>query len=294
MVTQSRRGSASQVGLLLQQWRRIRRKSQLALALDADVSPRHLSFVESGRSNPSREMVLILANALDVPLRERNDLLLAAGYAPIYRQTGLAAPEMRQARRALDCLLRQQEPYPAVVMDRHWNLLMTNEAGTRFFESLIDLTAVPGQANVMRTMLHPDGVRPFIVNWEAVAEALVQRVHREAIGGVPDEETRLLLAEILAYPDMPRRWRTPNLTTASPPFLAVQFRKGDLALSYFSTVTTLGTPQDITLQELRIESFFPADEATEIHARRLAREWAGATSSPDGDRALSGSLLVRT
>jgi transcriptional regulator with XRE-family HTH domain len=293
MVTQSRRGSASQVGLLLQQWRRIRRKSQLALALDADVSPRHVSFVESGRSSPSREMVLILANALDVPLRERNDLLLAAGFAPIYRQTGLAAPEMAQARRALDCLLRQQEPYPAVVMDRHWNLLTANEAGTRFFESLIDLTAVPGQANVMRIMLHPDGVRRFIVNWEAVAEALVQRVHREAVGGVPDETTRLLLAEILAYPGVPRRWRTPNLTTAPSPLLAVQFRKDDLALSYFSTVTTLGTPQDITLQELRIESFFPADEATEIHARRLAREWAGTTSGPDGDPAPSKPSRTR-
>jgi transcriptional regulator with XRE-family HTH domain len=274
MVTQSRRGSASQVGLLLQHWRRIRRKSQLALAFDAEVSPRHLSFVESGRSNPSREMVLILANALGVPLREQNDLLLAAGYAPIHRETGLDAPDMAQARRALDSLLRQQEPYPAVVMDRHWNLVATNEAARRFFGLLVGTSAQPEPANVMRLMLHPDGARPYVANWEEVAEALVQRVHREAVGGVPDEETRQLLDEVLSYPGMPRRWRTPDLTSVPTPFLAVQFRKGDLALSFFSVVTTLGTPRDITLQELRIESFFPADEATEAYARHLAAEYA--------------------
>lgn len=264
------RSMDSRVGPLLQHWRQLRRKSQLDLALDAGISSRHLSFVESGRSRPSRDMVLLLAEALGVPLRERNGLLVAAGYAPMYRETGLAAPEMAQARKALEIILGHQEPYPAVVMDRHWNLVMANEAGPRLFGALIDLAAEPEPANILRLMFHPQKLRPYVANWEAVAEGLIQRVHREAVGGVPDEQTASLLAEILAYPGVPPRWRALNVAAAPAPFLQVDFRKGNLACSYFSTVTTLGTPQDITLQEIRIECFFPADEATESAARRLA------------------------
>jgi transcriptional regulator with XRE-family HTH domain len=266
----SSRPQESAFGRLLQRWRHLRRKSQLDLALEAGISARHLSFLESGRARPSREMVLLLAEALGVPLRERNGLLVAAGYAPIYRETGLAAPEMAQARKALDCILRHQEPYPAVVMDRHWNMVMANEAGPRLFGSLIDLAAEPAPANILRLMFHPEKLRPFVTNWESVAEGLIQRVHREAVGGVPDEQTAGLLAEILSYPGVPQRWRTLNVASSPMPFLQVDFRKGDLAVSYFSTVTTLGTPLDVTLQEIRIECFFPADEATEIAARRLA------------------------
>jgi transcriptional regulator with XRE-family HTH domain len=260
----------SPAGQLLQHRRRRRRKSQLDLALDAGISARHLSFVESGRSQPSRSMVLLLAETLGVPLRERNSLLVAAGYAPLYRETGLQAPEMAQARKALELILRHQEPYPAVVMDRHWNLVMANEAGPRLFGSLIDLDAEPSPSNILRLMFHPQKLRPFVANWETVAEALVQRVHREAVGGVPDDETMSLLDEILAYPGVPRRWRTIDVASSANPFVQVEFRKGDLAFNYFSTVTTLGTPQDITLQEIRLECFFPADEATERAARKLA------------------------
>ena len=255
--------SASQVGRLLQHWRRVRRKSQLALAVEAEVSPRHLCFVETGRASPSREMVLILASALDVPLRERNDLLLAAGYAPVYRETDLSAPELAPARKALDCILQKQEPYPAVVMDRHWNIVMTNLGAERFFGSFLDLAAQPTPANVLRLIFHPGGLRPFVDNWEVLAEALVQRAHREAVGGIPDEETVRILDEILAYPGVPRRFRTPNFASVPVPLIPVQLRKHDLALGFFSTVTTLGTPQDITLQEIRIECFFPADAVTE-------------------------------
>ena len=215
-------------------------------------------------------MVLLLADALGVPLRERNGLLVAAGFAPMYRETGLAAPEMAQARKALELILRHQEPYPAVVMDRYWNMIMANEAGPRFFGSLIDLVAEPAPPNILRLMFHPQKLRPYIANWETVAEALIQRVHREAVGGVPDDETMRLLEEILSYPEVPRRWRTLSVGSAPRPFVQVEFRKGDLALNYFSTVTTLGTPQDITLQEIRIECFFPADAATESAARGLA------------------------
>jgi transcriptional regulator with XRE-family HTH domain len=257
------------VGHLIKHWRAVRGKSQLALALQAGVSARHLGFVEIGRSAPSREMVLLLAGVLDVPLRERNALLLAAGYAPVYRETGLQAPEMEHARTAVAMILAHQEPHPAVVMDRHWNILSSNAAAGRFFSRLIAPTE--GAANIVRLMFDPAGLRPFVANWESAAEALVQRIHREALGGAPDAETTRLLEEVLAYPDVPRRWRAPDLLAPFPsPYVALQFRKGDLAMDYFSTVTTLGTPLDVTLQELRIECFFPANEETTAAARRMA------------------------
>jgi transcriptional regulator with XRE-family HTH domain len=260
----------SPVGHLLKHWRRVRRKSQLTLALEADVSPRHLGFIEVGRAKPSREMILLLAQTLDVPLRERNDLLLAAGFAPIYRETGLADPAMAQARLALDRILAQQEPFPAVVMDRHWNILLTNDAAARFFGLFLDLGAETSPANVLELMFDPAKVRPFVANWEAVAEALIHRVHREAVGGTPDAQTTALLRKLLAYPEVPQRFTVPDLTRVWMPFLPIDFRKGDLVMRFFSAVTTLGTPQDITLQELRIECFFPADAETEARARSLA------------------------
>jgi transcriptional regulator with XRE-family HTH domain len=239
--------------------------SQLDLAGEARVTPRHVSFVETGRARPSREMVLVLARALDVPLRERNQLLLAAGYAPVYRETGIDEPAMSQVRAALDRVLRHHEPFPAVVMDRRWDILMANGAATVMFAWLLGDERSARPANVLRLMFHPDGLRPFVANWEQVGEALVQRVHREAIGGVPDARTAALLQELLALPGVPERWRLPDLTAAPLPVIPVEFRKGRLAVSYFSMVTTVGTPQDVTAQEIRLESFFPADEATEAH-----------------------------
>jgi transcriptional regulator with XRE-family HTH domain len=257
----------SPVGRLLQHWRRVRRMSQLDLAVEARVTSRHVSFVESGRAQPSREMVLVLARALDVPLRERNQLLLAAGYAPLYRETGVDEPAMSQVRAALDRVLRHHEPFPAVVMDRHWDILMANAAATLMFAWLLGGERSERPANVLRLMFDPGGLRPFVANWEQVGEALVQRVHREAIGGVPDDRTAALLRELLALPGVPERWRAPDLTAAPLPVIPVEFRKGRLAVSYFSMVTTVGTPQDVTAEEIRLESFFPADEATE------ARRW---------------------
>jgi transcriptional regulator with XRE-family HTH domain len=242
--------------------------SQLDLAVEAGVTPRHVSFVESGRARPSREMVLVLAHALDVPLRERNQMLLAAGYAPLYRETGVDEPAMSQVRAALDRALRHHEPFPAVVMDRHWDILMANAAATVMFAWLLGGERSGRPANVLRLMFDPDGLRPFVANWEQVGEALVQRVHREAIGGVPDARTAALLKELLALPGVPERWRTPDLTAAPLPVIPVEFRKGRLAVSYFSMVTTVGTPQDVTAEEIRLESFFPADEAT------AAKRWA--------------------
>ncbi len=260
-------------GRLLRQWRTQRAMSQLGLAGDAGISTRHLSFIETGRAQPSREMVLLLARALDVPLRDRNDLLTTAGYAPIYRETGLEAPAMAQARRALDLILKAQEPYPALVLDRHWNVLKVNEGSARVQERFLDPTAVAGLGppNAMRLMFHPRAFRPYVVNWEATAASLIQWLHRDAVSGFGDAETRRLLEELLSYPDVPRHWRSLDLDASTAPFLPIEFRKDELALRYFTTLTSLGTPHDITLQELRVESFFPADEATEEVSRRLAR-----------------------
>jgi hypothetical protein len=189
----------------------------------------------------------------------------------VYRHGTLQMPEMEPVVRALDFMLRQQEPYPAVVLDRHWNILDANAATGRLVAALLDETAVAELGgNAMRLMFHPRGFRPHIVNWEALAAALIQWLHRDVLSGFADAETRRLLEELLAYPGVPARWRTLDLDVSTAPFLPVEFRKGDLALRYFSTLTSLGTPHDITLQELRVEAFFPADEATEHAARRLA------------------------
>jgi len=265
-------GREGAFGTLLRQWRARRRMSQLDLAVEAEVSSRHLSFVETGRAHPSRDMVLLLAHTLDVPLRDRNVLLHAAGYAPIYRETRLEEPAMVEARRALDFILRQQEPYPALVLDRCWNVIQVNEGSARVQKAFLDPAAVAllGPPNAMRLMLHPRAFRPYIVNWEATAASLIQWLHRDALSGSADAETHALLRELLSYPDIPPRWRTIDLDASPAPFLPIEFRKDDLVLKYFTTLTSLGTPHDVTLEELRIECFFPADESTEEASRRLA------------------------
>lgn len=258
------------IGTLLRQWRERRRMSQLALAIEAEISSRHLSFVETGRSHPSREMVLLLSEVLEVPPRARNDLLAAAGYAPIYRESDLDAPEMAQFRRALDFLLRQQEPYPAIVLDRYWNVLLANEGTDRFMSLFLDAEAAAelGAPNAMRLICHPRALRPSIVNWEATAAALTQWLHRDLLRSA-DPGTQFLLDELLAYPDVPRNWRALDLDAPTAPFLTIEMQKGDTHLKFFTTLTTLGTPYDITLHELRIESFFPADDATDAALRPL-------------------------
>jgi transcriptional regulator with XRE-family HTH domain len=255
------------VGTILRHWRTTRRLSQLELALDADVSSRHLSYVETGRSQPSREMVLRLADALEVPLRERNALLVAAGYAPRYFETGLAAPEMAQMRAAIELILGQQEPYPAFLLDRHWNILMANQAAPRCTRFL--LGAEPTESNMLRLCLHPDGLRPMMVNWEETAGDLIRHLHNQIAASPADERAKALLSEILAYPDIPERWRTRDAATPPTPLLTTIFRKGGVELRFFSTITTFGAPHDVTLEELRIECSFPADEATASHCREL-------------------------
>lgn len=257
------------IGPLLQHWRRTRNLSQLALAHEANVSPRHVCFLETGRAKPSRDMVLLLAETLAVPLRERNALLLAAGFAPIFRESTLHDAEIAPVRTAIQAILKQQEPYPAVVMNRRWDIVATNEAASRFFGMLLGGRTPPCAANVLRLMFHPEGVRSHVEDWETVAQSFVRRVHREAVGGALDAAGRELLAEILAYPGVPARWRAPDLDTPVIPVVPVSFRFGERRFRFFSAVTVLGTPQDITLQELRIECFFPLDEASAAGAGSL-------------------------
>src|SRR5262247_1719269 len=270
--TTKKQAPASAVGTLLRQWRERRRLSQLTLALDGGISARHLSFLETGRANPSRDMVLLLARVLEVPPRGRNELLLAAGYAPVYHERGLDAPEMGQVRRALEFTPRQQEPYPALVVDGRWNILMSNEGSGRLLNLFLEPAAITalGPPNAMRLFYHPRGMRPYIVNWKETAGALIQWLHRDMLRGHP--ETARLLDELLSYPDVPREWRTLDLDASAAPFLAVELARDDLRLTFFSTLTSLGVPYDITLDELRVECFFPADEGSEALMRRLARE----------------------
>src|SRR3984893_2253435 len=175
---------ASELGALLRHWRDIRGRSQFDLSLDTGVSQRHISFIETGRSVPGRQTLLEIARALDIPLRDRNTLLLAAGYAPIYAEGAWNAPEMRSVTKALERMLRQHEPFPALVMDRYWNVLMTNDAAPRFFGCFIDMAARKAPRNMLHLLFDPNGMRPFIANWEDVAKSLFQRVKSEATGGV--------------------------------------------------------------------------------------------------------------
>ena len=245
--------------------------SQLDLALAVGSSARHVSFIETGRAQPSRDMVARLAEALDVPLRERNALFAAAGFAPLYRDSGLGAEALAGARRALDFMLAKQEPYPALVMNRLWDIVMANEAATR---SLTLLGAMPADArppNALRMIFHPDGLRPCIVDWEEVARRTLARAHREALAAPGDPAVTALIEEMLSYPGVPRDWRKPGLAPELP-VVPVTLARGSLRMAWFTTITTFGTAQDVGLHELRIESFFPADEATERTAHRLADE----------------------
>jgi len=243
--------------------------SQLDLALEADISSRHLSYVESGKAQPSREMLTRLANALSIPLRERNALLMAAGYAPVYRESTLATPEMALAKRAVEFILKQQEPYPAIVLNRHWDLVLINNGAARLIDFL--LGGQPSERNVVRQIFSRDILRPYITNWEEVAVDMIRRLHQE-IDWVPtDEMLQSLLTEVLSYPGVPEQWRTRELQVPMSPLLTFVFRKNNTELRFFSTWTTFGAPHDVTLEELRIESSFPANDLT-------TRIWSELTS----------------
>jgi transcriptional regulator with XRE-family HTH domain len=253
----------------LRRWRQRRGWSQLDLAGRADVSQRHLSFLELGRAAPSRDMVIRLATALDVPLRQHNALLLAAGFAPVWQETNLAAPQLGEVSAALDYMLAQQEPYPAVAVDRHWNLLKANGGAVRLVEFLVGPLTPDAKVNLADALVGPDVLRPFLLNWKEVVRYFIRSVEADAAAD-GQAETAALLERLLAYEGVRDLMKPAILEAVAGPVLPMHFSKGQVSLKLFTTIATLGTPQDITLQELRIESFFPMDRET----ARTLRDWA--------------------
>jgi transcriptional regulator with XRE-family HTH domain len=243
-----------QLGELLRYWRHERGKSQLDLSLDTGISQRHLSFVESGRSVPSRDFLSTVSDALNIPLRERNVLLLASGFAPVYSEQKIDGEQMAIVTRAIDRMLEQHEPYPALVLDRYWYVVRTNQAAPRFFGSFIDLEARPKPRNLLDLIFDPAGMRPFVEDWEKVAAGLLDRVRREAVGQVKDARLAELLEKLRRYPGVTE---LKPLPAPQSPVLPITFRRGQERFSYFSLITTVGTPQCITAQELRVECMFP-------------------------------------
>jgi transcriptional regulator with XRE-family HTH domain len=255
---------------LLRHWRNVRRLTQIELAGDANVSAKHLCFLETGRAQPSREMVQLLGNALDLPLEERNALHVAAGFMPPYGDQGLAADNLQHVRQALDFILRQQEPYPGIVIDGRWDVRIRNEASGRVFKTFWEAYEMePGLAdNAMHVVFHPKGLRQFIVNWDEFAGQMIQILHREVAQG--SRVAAQLFDEIMVYPGLPAEWRLPRNPAGSSPVMTMQLRKGDLCLAFFSTLTTLAMPTDAALQKLKIECFYPADSTTAEKARKSA------------------------
>jgi transcriptional regulator with XRE-family HTH domain len=249
------------VGPLLRDWRQRRRLSQLELAVDADVSARHLSFVETGRSRPSRELVLHLADHLEVPLRERNDLLLAAGYAPIYGETSLDAQDMAPVRQAIDKILAGHEPFPAVVVDRHWDLMSANRSALAIMSEGVSPALLAPPVNVLRMSLHPEGLAPRIGNLAEYGAHLLERLHRQAVVSA-DGDLESLDVELRGYLDIGDDEPAIETDPSKRLFVPLVLRSGDGELRFFSTVATFGTALDVTVAELAIESFFPADEPT--------------------------------
>jgi transcriptional regulator with XRE-family HTH domain len=266
------------VGELLRDWRQRRRLSQLDLAGDADVSTRHLSCVETGRALPSREMVLRLAERLDVPLRERNRLLTAAGYAPMFSEHRLDDPALASARQAIELVLRAHEPNPALVVDRHWTLVSYNRLVPLLLTGVAQELLQP-PLNVLRLSLHPQGLAPRIVNLLQWRHHLLSRL-RQQVEASGDATLAALADELAAYP-LPPGTDSADLPAHAPAVvMPLQFRTPAGVLSLLSTITVFGTPVDITLAELALESFFPADEASAQILRGLAAQAAGDAQRP--------------
>jgi transcriptional regulator with XRE-family HTH domain len=262
---------ARDFGSLLRHWRQIRRLSQLELAAEAAVSARHLCFLETGRSQPSRDMVQLLGNTLDLPLNEQNALHLAAGYAPPFGERDLNALDLEHVQGALEFILRQQEPYPGIVIDGRWDIRMRNDASRRLFRPFHKAYEMDDArvGNAMHVVFHPRGLRQFIVNWEEFAGSLIQLLHREVAQGGNSAASQLR-DEILGYPGLPSGWKVPHGPAHASPVLPMHLRKGELDLAFFSTLTMFAMPLDVSLQQLKIECFYPADTTTAEVARRLA------------------------
>lgn len=273
-VRTSRRPAASSFGRRLREFRDAARLSQLELGFRANVSARHISFLETGRARPSREMIANLARTLELPLRDHNLLMTAAGFSETYRQSDLSAPELAEVRRALDLLLEKHEPWPALVFNARWDLLSANGAAAHLMGWLLgSVPTAPGHgaANFFDLVFAP----PFIdvtENWPELVAHATERVRREVEAGAGDTSLSERLEAALARPEVQAALRAHAGAIPTAPLLPAVFRKDGVRLAFYTTITTFGTPQDITLQEIRIECLFPADEAT--------RTWLAAAAPP--------------
>ncbi|WP_293368302.1 helix-turn-helix domain-containing protein [Nevskia sp.] len=272
--------ASTRFGDSLRRARAVRRRSQLDLALSAGLSQRHLSFLESGRSQPSRAMLLRLAEALDLGLADRNDWLIAAGFAPIYAQRAIEAPDMTPVREALARMLRHHEPFPAMVIDRAWNLVIANDATRRMIatvamvggtteDALWQTVCGDGPRNMIRMSLHPDGLRRYVVNADEVVVAILSRLSQEALDHPPSARLREV---VMAYPGMAAAARNVDVTARVSPVLATHFRIAGQDLRLFAMLSRFDMPRDLTAEDLRVETLYPADEPSERALRALAGE----------------------
>jgi transcriptional regulator with XRE-family HTH domain len=259
------------IGALLREWRAARRMSQLDLSLETGISTRHLSCVETGRASASRDTVSRLADALGMPLRERNALLRAAGYAATHPERALTDVALARVQQAVDLIIAHQEPYPAFVISRHWEVLATNQAAVRLGQLMMG-GRQSRHSNLLHQLFDPDDIRSVIVNWPEIAGRFIRHVYDDLSANPTDRRTRQLLDEIFRYPDVPERWRTRDLAEDPSPIVTFTFRSPRGELRFFETITTFAAPHDVTLDEVRIDCTFPADE----HTARVCRELAEA------------------
>lgn len=251
---------------LLKYWRSRRGLSQLDLALTADVSARHISFLETGRSQPSEQMVLLLAATLDVPLRERNTMLREAGFATAFEEPAIDALD-ENIDHAIQVMLRQHEPFPMLIVNRCYDVLRMNKAATCMISMCVD--QVPDRWNAFRAFFDEEWFRPFVLDWEATARVAIARLQREALQNPQDHRIQNLLEEILDEPSIPDSWRARDLSLGSEGALSLRFKVNDVILSFVTTVMSFQAPQNVTLEEIKIESYFPSDKETEEACRQL-------------------------
>jgi transcriptional regulator with XRE-family HTH domain len=260
------------IGVLLREMRGARRMSQMQLGFECGMSARHLGFVEVGKARLSREAVMRVAGALGLALRERNALLLSAGYSPQFGERDLASPALERMQSAVDLILQHQEPYPAFVLNRHFDVLGANQAAVRVNQLVME-GRESRHANLLRQIFDPDDFRPVILNWEQVAAGFLRRLLAELAANPGDAQGRALLDELLTYPGVPSEWRTGIVAQPDDPVITLTFRSPHGPLRFFETITTFATPLDVTLDELRIDCAFPADAFT----AGICQDLAGAT-----------------
>jgi transcriptional regulator with XRE-family HTH domain len=258
---------------LLRYWRGRRGMSQLDLALAADVSPRHLSFLETGRAKPGRDMVLRLGATLSMPLRDQNEMLRAAGFPPAFGEPSAADDLPPPIARAIDRIVAAHEPFPILLLDRHYDVLRTSLGAARVLgHFMAEPTAMPARLNALAALFDPRLARPFVVDWERIAHALIARLYREALARPSDTGLGDLLRSLFEYPGVPESWRQPDFSAPNDPVLTLRLRKERLELAFLTTITAFNAPGNVTLEELRIESYFPLDEVSERACVELSRD----------------------